>query len=221
MINDEVRKMFKDPFEGKQASTLNSPILVLGESHHDNNENDNFTTQVVVNTNYKNNPTDKKYKFFHRIAKSFGIIESDIDSEFINFWDYIYFANYIDELCGIGDNRAKKLVKDHKCKYNNELLDFINHSGVTHIFVFSRLVYNELPPLKKGSNEKTSRLTDDNLTVNGKRDWIEYCEYKSISHPQLNHDICVYSMRHPSCRAGFNSENYRTVLGNEFKKLVE
>lgn len=105
--------MFKGVYEGKNAKYQSKRILVLGESHYDKDGYDNFTTDSVVQ-NFYSNPSEKKYQFFHKIAQCFSINATDINKEFECFWNNVYFANYVDELCGIADTKAKNLIKKIK-----------------------------------------------------------------------------------------------------------
>lgn len=113
-------KMFKGVYEGKNAKHQSKRILILGESHYDKDGYNDFTTDSVVQ-NFYSNPGEKKYQFFHKIAKCFFENVKDIDDEFESFWNNVYFANYVDGLCGIGDSKAKILIKNNKEIYNNEL----------------------------------------------------------------------------------------------------
>lgn len=223
--------MFNGVYKGKKADTLNKRILILGESHHDNKENNSFTTDEVVNTNYRNNPKNSKYAFFHKIAQTFGVNTENIDEEFENFWDYVYFGNYIDVLCGVGDSRARVHLKgksnENRKLYNDELFKFVNDkkNNVDCIFVFSRLTYDNLPAFNKNEvSEKETVLCEE--TINGKRDWISCAKYMhDIEHGNadviLNHDIVIYGMRHPSSRCGYNGDLYQPILEKIFKGILK
>ena len=221
--------MFKGVYKGKKAETLKNGILILGESHHDSKENGNFTTDQVINTNYRNNPKNSKYSFFHTIAKTFGVNTDNIDEEFENFWDYVYFGNYIEVLCGVGDSRAKLHLKDNnnRIQYNDELFKFVNDkkNNIDYIFVFSRLVYYNLPEFDiNEASEKETIFCED--IIRGKRDWIAKSVYKSnTKHEKVNEilkrDIIVFSMRHPSSRCGYNSYFYQSELESVFKGLLK
>ena len=104
--------MFKGVYEGKNAKHQSKRILILGESHYDKDGYNDFTTDSVVQ-NFYSNPGEKKYQFFHKIAKCFFENVKDIDDEFESFWNNVYFANYVDGLCGIGDSKAKILIKNN------------------------------------------------------------------------------------------------------------
>lgn len=213
-------KMFKGVYEGKNAKHQSKRILILGESHYDKDGYDNFTTKSVIE-NYHLNPNEKKYNFFHKIAQCFSVKTNDIDKEFECFWSNVYFANYVDELCGIGDSKAKSLIENNKKEYNDELFEFINKNEIDIVFVFGRAVYNNLPSCSKNKTaaEKQPDLDNGNLFVGKKRDFIRHCVYlKGEQHKNaktiLKRDVHVYGLRHPSARCGFNAENYKPYLKN-------
>lgn len=79
--------MHKGVFKGANLSQKCS-ILILGESHHYGKADDpEYTTERVVK-NYFNNPNDKCYKFFDKIAACFGFAPDDREK----FWNQ----------CGLG-----------------------------------------------------------------------------------------------------------------------
>lgn len=212
--------MFKGVYEGKNAKHQSKRILILGESHYDEDGYDNFTTDSVVQ-NFYSNPSEKKYQFFHKIAQCFSINATDINKEFECFWNNVYFANYVDELCGIGDTKAKNLIKENKKLYNNELFEFINKNEIDIVFVFGRTVYYNLPSCSENkiANEKRSDLDSGNLVIGNRSDFISHCIYlKDEPHKntdiKLNKDVYIYGLRHPSARGGFSIENYKSYLKN-------
>ena len=69
-----------------------------------------------------------------------------IDDEFESFWNNVYFANYVDGLCGIGDSKAKILIKNNKEIYNNELFEFINN--ILSLLIIILPMLNRLKILK-------------------------------------------------------------------------
>lgn len=222
--------MYNGVYEGNSGKIklLNKKILILGESHYVTNENKIDTTKDVIK-NYHKSPDNKSYQFFHKIAQSFNVNTDDIDKEFSEFWDYVYFGNYVPEHCGIGDNKAKNYISENREEYNRQLFDYIKNNEIDIIFVFSRLTYNNLPGFSKEHKKYESLKNADNgnLTV-GKskecRDWISHCKYlANIEHPNvdviLNKDIEVYGMRHPSARGGYRIENYCNILGELFEDL--
>ena len=165
--------MFKGVYEGENAKYQNKRILILGESHYDKDGYDDFTTKSVIE-NYHLNPNEKKYNFFHKIAQCFSVNTNDIDKEFECFWNNVYFANYVDELCGIGDSKAKSLIENNKKEYNNELFEFINKNEIDIVFVFGRTVYNNLPSYSKNKTtaEKQPNLDNGDLSVGNRRDFV-------------------------------------------------
>lgn len=212
--------MFKGVYEGENAKYQNKRILILGESHYDKDGYDNFTTKSVIK-NYHLNPNEKKYNFFHKIAQCFSVNTNDIDKEFERFWSNVYFANYVDELCGIGDSKAKSLIENNKKEYNNELFEFINKNEIDIVFVFGRTVYNNLPSYSKNKTaaEKQPDLDNGNIFVGSRRDFISHCVYlKGERHKNvktvLKRDVHIYGLRHPSAQCGFNVENYKPYLKN-------
>lgn len=223
--------MYKGVYEGSHTSSLKKKILILGESHYSKDENNDFTTESVIN-NYKkyfcNSKEYQKYQFFHKIAQSFNIDKDNTADEFSEFWDYVYFGNYIPDLCGIKDNRAKNHVKKegNRKKYNNELFDFINNNDIDVVFVFSRLTYNNMPSLSKKHIKQENLKNADNgdIRIGRYRDYIKHCKYlANVEHPNvdvlLNRNIDVYGLRHPSAWGGYKIENYSNVLGKLFEVL--
>lgn len=206
--------MFKGEYAGKNVAEQNKKILILGESHY----GDVTTTKSVIEHFYKC-PDDKSYRFFHKIAECFCGKNKNINEEFVNFWDKVYFANYIDENCGVQDCKAKNLleVEQNRKNYNNELFEFINKNGIDTVFVFSRLVYNYLPSCSENEHEeKITNVNNENLFVGKSRDYISLVVYlKDEQHKHvdviLNKDIKVYGFRHPSAACGFKIDNYRSV----------
>lgn len=171
-------------------------------------------TENVVK-NYFRNPNDSAYRFFDKIAACFGFLPDDREL----FWNKVWFGNYIDESdCGIKTNKAEKLVKNNKSKYNKELFEFVNKNSINMIFCFSRLVYKNLP-VKTSFEDKGIELDVQN--TGGKRDYISKFIYKPGIRPnndvELNNQLIVYGLRHPSSRCGFNSAHYSNYL----KKLIQ
>lgn len=206
--------MHQGVFKGNNLLT-NRNILILGESHHHSESNDsNYTTESVVK-NYFNHPGDPAYRFFDKIAACFGFLPSDREL----FWNKVWFGNYVDESdCGIRTNKAKELVKKNRDKYNKKLFEFVNQNGIHIIFCFSRLVYNSLPD--KTSFEDKG-IESDMQDTGGERDYISKFIYKpgirSNNDMELNKQLVVYGLRHPSSRCGFNSAHYTDYLKKEIQ----
>lgn len=199
-------------FKGNNL-TANRNILILGESHHHTKSNDpKYTTENVVK-NYFHNPSDPDYRFFDKIAACFGYSPDEREV----FWNKVWFGNYVDESnCGIATDRAKKLIKENRKKYNKKLFEFVNQKGIDIVFCFSRLVYKNLP--SQASFEDKPVRFDVPKTGN---DWIGKFIYKPGTRPNgdlgLNKELIVYSFRHPSARCGFRLEHYMDYLQNEIQ----
>lgn len=215
--------MYEGVFEGTYAKN----ILILSESHHGP---DHVESTKSVVYDYFNNPQKACYNFFDKIAKSFGYSELNREKR-EEFWNKVYFGNYIDELCGIGDDRAKIKIWGNKengrCQYNDDLFKFVNDKEIDVIFCFSRMVYNALPSLAKAKENKFPSIGNGTIkkgsgTVSDK---ISHCEYlKDVEHGKttivLNRNLVVYGMRHPSGRGGYDADNYSEELSKLFKKYL-
>lgn len=240
--------MHKGEFKSENAKDKQINILILGESHHWSNDDwitaegeteadaekrrkekaANYKTETVVKNyliNYaKSNNRDNAYRFFDKIVQAFGF-DPEIHREY--FWDHVWFGNYIDELCGVGDSKATELLScpSKRQGYNDQLFEFINNKEINVVFCFSRRVYNNLPSLAKATGEKenTINVGDFLRTKDGKpkKDYISYCKYLSSAHKHtgklLERTVEVYGMLHPSGQYGFAPENYAP----ELKKRIE
>lgn len=211
--------MFKGVYAGKYAHIQSKKILILGESHYDKNEDSNFTTRSVLE-NYYNSPSEDKYAFFHKIAKTCGIDVVSIDEEFEILWNRVYFGNYVEQLCGINNSLAKQFVKSNRWQYNNHLFEFINQNQIDIVLVFGRLSFDNMPSLSR-REEKLDDLNENTLYVGNKRDWISHCKYlPNIEHDftnvKLNKQVEVFNFRHPSAPCGFCVENYRPYIEKIF-----
>lgn len=208
--------MHKGVYIGKNADNISERILIIGESHYSKNCDEDFTTESVVKTYYNT----KAFDFFHKIPCSFGIDVDNTKTEFELFWDNVYFCNYVNELCGIQTLQAKMYIRKNRTQYNNELFDFINEHNIKKVFVFSRLVYNNALPLFSKSFRKEEKLPDvdkGNLFIGRTRDYIGCCKYlPNTEHKYtdiiLNHEVTIYSLRHPSSVGGYNAKNYCDYL---------
>lgn len=222
--------MYKDEdvYVGKEAENQSKKVLILGESHYSNDGNVNFTTKTVINDYKKHFFQEKeyqKYRFFHKIAQSFNINKDNADAEFAEFWDYVYFGNYVEELCGIRTDIAKNFIKSNRVKYNDNLFSFINENNIDMVLVFSRLVFNNsLPSLSKKYkyDEALENLDDGTIKVGKCRDYISHCRYlANINHKHsnvmLNKNVDFYGLRHPSAWGGYKVENYIPYLNNIIK----
>lgn len=199
--------MYKGEYCGKNAQN----ILILGESHHGGEEGSYTTTDVIKA--YLENPAKIQYRFFDRIVETFGF-SPDTDRK--NFWNNVYFGNYIDELCGVGDDAAKKVVskKGNREKLNRDLFDFIISKGIDTIYCFSILSYNHLPSITKneGREEKIP------IGKNGSKNvLLRQCIYKKgVTFPHTNkilkNDLIVYGIWHPSKKGGYPLDMFQKAL---------
>lgn len=204
--------MHKGVFKGNNLSGDRN-ILILGESHHHSESNDqSYTTEKVVK-NYLSNPKNPSYRFFDKIAACFGFSANERDL----FWNKVWFGNYIDESdCGIATNRAKELVIKNRHIYNKKLFEFVNQNSIDTIFCFSRLVYNNLPDRAPFENKEAKCYV---ANVGRKRDYISKFIYKPgtrfTDDVELEKELVVYCFRHPSAQCGFSPKNYIEYLNKE------
>lgn len=173
------------------------------------------TTKVVddylINYNtYSGREREKCYRFFDNIVLAFGM---NPETNRIDFWEMVYFGNYIDEICGVRDQYATNLLKnqDNREKYNDQLFNFITEYKIDIVFCFSRKVYNNLPPLEDfdieipGEKGNSQRL-DKCVYYPGKR------KQNKIS---LKKPVIIYGLHHPS--QGFSYRAYR----DRIKAIIE
>lgn len=213
--------MHKGVYIGKNAENISERILIIGESHHSASSDEDYTTESVVKDYFVTQ--NISYRFFHRIACSFGVDVNSKEREFALFWDNVYFGNYINEYCGVQTSQAEDFIKKNRVQYNNELFTFINENRIKKVFVFSRLVYNRsLPSFSKANREEEnlSDIDEGNLFVNNKRDYIKFCKY--LPHTEhkytniiLSNEVTFYGLRHPSAWGGYSAENYSDYLKKE------
>ena len=125
-------------FEGNKAKGQKMRVLILGESHHVSTDPSvttdkiagvpaTYTTAAVVREHLEKRKT---HDFLTKIAKSF-----DAEEE-VEFWDSVYFGNYIDVLCGIGNSFAEKQVEENRKEYNDQVFRFVNKYNISKIFCF-------------------------------------------------------------------------------------
>ncbi len=210
------KNMHKGIFIGENAKSRENRIMILGESHHTDGNNQtelieaNYKTSKVIADYYKN-PHDKRYRIFDKIMLSFEKSPNSL-TERKEFWESCFFANYIDVLCGVGNNTAKNNIysNNNYIKYNNELFDYINKEKINTVFCFSRLVFNCLP--NNGIKQEiqcgqTGRWRDFILKAVYEPN-IKYSKTDVV----LDHSVCFYGMRHPAARCGYDPVKYSSVL---------
>ncbi len=197
-------------------------ILILGESHHINTSTDpvagipaSYTTDANVR-DYLRHPTNKTYRFYDKIVASFGL---DPNNQRNEFWDKVYFGNYIDVLCGVRDRSARNTLNaDNRETYNDQLFHFINDHAIRTVFCFSILAYNHLPSMADGESD-----TCNSLGMCGNRQiYLRHCLYKAgAPHDHttvsLKHDLEVYGIQHPSAPGGYHPAVYAAVLAEKFQ----
>ena len=209
--------MYHGPYIGTVAEKQPKRILILGESHHDIPPT--MTTQQVVDGYLEG----KHVQFFQNIAKSFGIYAERAEEKVL-FWDKLFFGNYIDISLdgpsGEGDQTAKKLIADHKGRYNLDLADFVNRHQINTIFCFGlTTVFDHLPGnhyagiLPSGDG---SVIADKKLGKNGK---LEIAGYLCEPSPETyDHPVRIYGMTHPSDHwHGFSPEPFVEYLKPVFE----
>lgn len=226
--------MHKGVFMGINAAKQDKRILILGESHHISNDPESknrtfgvpatYTTADVVEE-HLNMCNQNSLEFFKKIGNSFGLPMESAEQR-AAFWHRVYFGNYIDVLCGVGDAAAKKYLKEEgkRREMNDALFDFVNEMGIDVIVCFGRLVYDNLPSLnKKHKACEDIGIITDGLKIGGRSDYIKKCIYlPDIDHANtsvlLKKELSVYSLRHPSGKGGFRAENYSDVLAKLLKE---
>ena len=193
-------------FEGEKAKSQQVRILILGESHYwgeDKKEEDKLTSEVVETYLKKYNSRirsekDRSYRFFDNIVQAFGI---DPENR-TDFWNRVWFGNYIDEPCGVRDSQATKVLKrsGKRDALNKQLFEFIEENKINIVFCFSRKVYDKLPPLElAGDSEKTGEKSDSHR--------LDMCVYgagerKAVSIP-LSKSVTVYKGTTILCQPRF------------------
>lgn len=199
-------------FEGKKAKDQPVKILILGESHYwgeDKKGEDKRTDKVMED--YLSGKYN--YRFFDNIVRAF-----DIDPENrTDFWERVWFGNYIDEPCGIRDTKATKLLKQpgKREELNKQLFSFINEKQIDVVFCFSRKVYDKLPPLEWDDQEKKGIRIDSHR--------LDKCIYEAGKRENvsaaLSKRVIVYGLKHPS--QGFSYRRYSKLLKNLPKEVME
>jgi hypothetical protein len=221
-------------FEGEIANDQPVKILILGESHHWSKEDwvtakdeteaqaqerrkkkaETYRTEDVMKRYFENYESfgnrEQAYRFFENIVRSFGF---DPENR-TNFWNRVWFGNYIDELCGVRDSKAAKLLgKPGKREaLNQKLFEFIEANEIDIVFCFSRKVYNKLPPLELAGDKETKGDKTDSHRLNE-------CFYNAGQRKcvpvRLSKPVVVYGLKHPY--QGFSYRRYQ----NQIAKLIQ
>ena len=211
-------------FKGEKAKNQPVKYLILGESHHVSTDPKvttdkvagvpaSYTTASVIQEHLDKRKT---HDFLTKIAKTFGSEEEDA------FWQSVYFGNYIDVLCGIGNSVAKNQIKeqDNRIKYNDQLFQFVNEHKIEKIFCFSILAYKSLPSL---SDDEESKCETVGRRGN-RRVFLRQCQYKAGTQHKgasviLQQDLHVYGISHPQAKGGYSPEMYAKVLKGQLRGI--
>lgn len=193
-------------------------ILILGESHYDEDIkqgsiNKHITSRIVEYL-LEDNVTERWKEFFYNIAASFGYAKNNKDIR--EFYNKIYFANYVEESCGKGDkNKAEIYIKEKRDYYNKAVFEFCNEKNINIICSFSKKAYYAFPKVDKEHGEQVSNFSiSPNYTV-GKTYYKGGLIYDRRI--ELKNDLLLYGLNHAS-RSGYKRA-YK-FLSNEFKHHV-
>lgn len=211
--------MYKGVWVGDEVFRDNN-ILILGESHYDEEKDKGFETKlqtrdVLINyLDYRKG--DKKFShwmnFFTKIAHC--ISDSYNNKQIIDFWNKVYFGNYINVLCGLKDGYAKEYLRNKANinMLNDELFQYVNQNNITDVICVSKLVFGVLP-----------KYEDDVIECQNGKSKISMIEYKANTVYEgcgicLNKDLNLYCIPHPS-GFGFEPKNYNEVFNRLRKRL--
>lgn len=207
--------MNSDPWRGNNIPTY-PRVLILGESHYDDDnfgEKVSFPTSGVVKRYFESRR--KWSQFFDKMAASFGYDRDNARQ----FYEKVFFGNYIDVVCGIGDSNAKHYADLNRDTYNSEWFDFINRNQIDVVVCFSKLVYNHFPSLNdSGKNEEIGKEYVGD--IGGKANYVEYCTYvpdKEHNHSsvKLKKPLKLYGIRHPSARCGYDPDQIYDYISTQ------
>lgn len=201
--------MYKGVWEGNNLPEKNK-VLILGESHYVDEKSSIEETSGVVNHFINNSQV-----FFDRIAMSFDYVTSEKNE----FYQKVFFGNYIEKLCGKQDGKAKQILsnKDNRIKYNDNLFKFVNDNKIKTIVCFSKLVFNKLPSMNYEKGEEWEK--DKIITIGKKKSIISHCIYKknnihNYCNVKLNNDLLVISLSHPSAPGGYRVAEVKEYLSS-------
>lgn len=209
--------MHEGVFVGDNADKQKKRVLILGESHYwgEGKKEEDKRTDKVVQTYLKQynsqicSDKDRAYRFFDNIVKSFGFYPN----ERVDFWNRVWFGNYVDEPCGVRDSKATKVMKRKREELNKQLFRFIQENEIDVVFCFSRKVYNKLPPRElAGDREKTVDHTDLHR--------LNECFYEAGPRQSvdvsLSKPVVIYGLKHPS--QGFSYRKYQERIKEVVQK---
>lgn len=197
--------MHKGVFIGNEARNQTKRILILGESHYGIQDS---TTTVMGR--YFRDPGNISYRFFDRIVETFGYAKEDREK----FWAKVYFGNYIDVSCGIGDGQARAAIKGNRAKCNEDLISFVVKEEIDYVFCFSRLVYNHLPKLRRENGDTERCMLEDRTHYLMK--CVYYPGQRDDMKQWIEKPLAVYDLKHPS--RGYSPQKYRNAIADIFYK---
>lgn len=211
-------------YQGCDAPKQAKRILILGESHHDKDEKigepAHYKTKSIVEAYLKEEKKERTHCFFHKIACSFGIDTTKAEEK-KNFWDKVYFGNYIDVVCGVGDTAAQTTAKAHQDEYNQELREFVLQEKIDVIFCFGvKAVYNYLPA-QQGWDQNAiypdGKIVVGQTLKNGQRKnvYLRAGVYREKGYFQR--EVAVYGIPHPSAQGGFHPDYFAKELNHFFE----
>ena len=205
--------MYDNVFIGENANKQSKRILILGESHYEEDGEINGTDSVVKHLAINGN--DTKTQFYKNIMRTFGYKITKESRK--DFWSKVYCGNYVNKPCGKGkNNSAKTFINKNRIEYNDSLFNFINENEIDIVLCFSRLVYNNLPSFAKGESQNQltakSELLKHRYHELYKFEYQPECEHKHCD-VKLKNTLTVYGFKHPS--ACYSHSTYYNSLENE------
>ena len=225
--------MHKGEYIGNYADKQKKRILILGESHHwdkkdwelwsDETEEqaeirrqrkaEDYQTDDVVKRYFENyakrKGRAKEYRFFDYIVRTFGV---DPETHREDFWNKVYFGNYVEKLCGIGDRQAEAAIKEFREQYNQSLFKFIKDNKIDYVFCFSRRVYSALPQLENQDSKNETDSSDAHRLENCTYHFGPRLEVKTT----LDKPVTFYGLRHTA--QGFSYKKYQERIATIIQK---
>lgn len=203
--------MYIGEFVGKVARGQLKKVLILGESHY----GEVTSTESVVHCyweNYAENTgraRERSYRFFDYIVRTFG---QDPEQHREDFWNKVYFGNYVDVPCGVRDARAQNAITKNSKQYNQSLFRFVKEEGIDCIFCFSRRVYQALPKLEGQDSTNLVDGTDAHR--------LEKCTYNPGQRENVNvmldKPVTIFGLKHPS--QGYSYRKYQDRVAQIIKE---
>ncbi len=186
-----MKKLFSDrvkfqPFIGENYFKSPSKILLLGESHYSEHENNpHFTSDVVSDYIDKNSHS----KFFGGMLRALYGEITDVNQQFRQ----LSFYNYIQEV--VGPKHNDRPTDTMWCYAQAPFWEVLSVLQPDTILCFGKVLYANLP----NCGEPGSTFSNDKLTI---KSWKYICKKP----------IAVYGLTHPSYKGGFNASDYHELL---------